>query len=139
MEAEMNYVYTVWKHRSFSKAARELYLTQPALSAAVKRVETKLGLPLFDRASKPLQLTEAGMLYIEKAEQIRRLEQELQAQVDDLHDNSTGTLRIGTTHYFNVYVLPPVLRQYIGKSPGLGSSFTKPVVSLHKKCWKNAK
>ena len=61
MEAEMNYVYTVWKHRSFSKAARELYLTQPALSAAVKRVETKLGLPLFDRASKPLQLTEVPL------------------------------------------------------------------------------
>lgn len=119
MEAEMNYVYTVWKHRSFSKAARGLYLTQPALSAAVKRVETKLGLPLFDRASKPLQLTEAGKLYIEKVEQIRLLESELQAQVDDLHNNSSGILRIGTTHYFTAYVLPPVLRQYIGKYPGV--------------------
>lgn len=119
MDTEMHYVYTVWKHKSFSKAAKELYLTQPALSAAVKRVETKLGMPLFDRTGKPLQLTAAGKLYIEKAEQIHQLEVELEAQVQDLHDPHTGVLRIGGTSYFTTHVLPPVLREYMAKYPGV--------------------
>lgn len=119
METEMHYVYTVWKHRSFSKAAQLLYLTQPALSAAVKRVEGKLGVPLFDRTSKPLQLTEAGKLYIEKAEQIHQLELELESQVHDLQGMSTGVLRIGATYYFSTYILPPVLRKYMKEYPGI--------------------
>ena len=119
MDTEMHYVYTVWKHKSFSKAAKELYLTQPALSAAVKRVETKLGMPLFDRTGKPLQLTAAGKLYIEKAEQIHQLEVELEAQMSDLHDMNTGIIRIATTSYFTTYVLPPVLLKYMEMYPGV--------------------
>lgn len=119
METEMHYVYTVWEHRSFSKAAQLLYLTQPALSIAVQRVETRLGMPLFDRSSKPLQLTEAGKLYIEKAEQIRQLELELEAQVHDLQEVNTGILRLGATYYFSTYVLPPVLRKFTEKYPGV--------------------
>ena len=60
MEQEMKYIYTVYKHASFSKAASALFMTQPALSLAVQRVEAKVGMPLFDRTCKPLKLTAAG-------------------------------------------------------------------------------
>ena len=52
----MEYVYEVYKERSFSKAAANLFISQPSLSANVKRIEKKIGYPIFDRSTKPLGL-----------------------------------------------------------------------------------
>ena len=49
----MNYVYAVYLNKSFSKAAEKLYISQPALSAAIKKVEEEIGLPIFDRPHLP--------------------------------------------------------------------------------------
>lgn len=119
MEQDMKYVYTVYKCRSFSKAAKQLYLSQPALSIAVQKVEKRLGMPLFDRTCKPLKLTVAGELYIKKIVEIQQLEQDLTQQLNDLSSLQKGSLRIGGSHYFNSYVLPPVLTEYAKKYPGI--------------------
>ena len=66
----MNYVMEVYKEQSFSKAAQNLYISQPALSAAIKRIEKKVGAPLFDRRTSPIQLTECGKEYIRTTERI---------------------------------------------------------------------
>ena len=58
----MNYVYEVYKERSFSKAAANLYISQPSLSATVKKVEERIGAPIFDRSVSPIQLTESGII-----------------------------------------------------------------------------
>ena len=50
----MEYVYEVYKEKSFSKAAANLFISQPSLSANVKRVENRIGYPIFDRSTKPL-------------------------------------------------------------------------------------
>ena len=50
MFSGMNYVYEVYKEQSFSKAAENLYISQPALSSMIKKIETKIGMPLFDPA-----------------------------------------------------------------------------------------
>ena len=60
----MEYVYEVYREKSFSKAARNLYISQPALSAAVRRVEEELNSPIFDRSRNPVGLTECGEHYI---------------------------------------------------------------------------
>ena len=54
----MRYVYEVYKEMSFSKAARNLFISQPSLSAAVKKEEAQIGFPIFDRSSNPIQLTD---------------------------------------------------------------------------------
>ena len=84
MQPEMKYIYTVYQCGSFSKAAEKLFLTQPALSISVQKAEHEVGMPLFNRDKKPLELTEAGMIYIQKIEQIQHLEQELAMQLNDL-------------------------------------------------------
>ena len=84
MEQEMEYIYRIYQCKSFSKAAAELYMTQPALSLAVRRVEEAIGAKLFDRNSRSLTLTEAGELYIRKYHEIRNLEKELHQQLQDL-------------------------------------------------------
>lgn len=119
MQTEMKYIYTVYQKGSFSKAAKALYLTQPALSIAVQKVEERIGMPLFDRSQKPLRLTEAGEIYIEKIQQIQHLEDELSHQLQDLSELNTGNLRIGATSYFFSYILPPVLLKYKKKYPGI--------------------
>ena len=54
------YIYAVYQEKSFSKAAQKLYVSQPWLSSTVKKVEQEVGLPLFDRSTTPISLTEAG-------------------------------------------------------------------------------
>ncbi len=125
MEAEMKYIYTVYQQGSFSKAANRLFMTQPALSIAVQRVERKIGMPLFNRTSKPLTLTEAGELYIRKYSEIADLENELEQQINDLSSLQTGSLRVGGSHYFNAYVLPPVLTEYMNRYPGINLQLTE--------------
>lgn len=117
MEQDMRYVYAVYKNGSFSKAANALFITQPALSIAIQKVENNLGFLLFDRAKKPLRLTEAGKLYIEKIQRIQHIEDELFQQLNDLSELNSGSLCIGGSHYFNSYVLPGVLTEYKVKYP----------------------
>ncbi len=119
MQQEMKYIDMVYQKRSFSKAAQALYLTQPALSIAIQKVEAEIGMPLFDRNHQPLELTEAGRIYIRKIHQLQALEEELKCQLNDLSELNSGYLRIGGSHYFNSYVLPPVLSAYTDKYPGI--------------------
>ena len=61
--------------KSFSKAAQNLYISQPSLSARIKKAEETIGFPIFDRSTSPLQLTEVGEVYIKAVEEIFRIEQ----------------------------------------------------------------
>ena len=56
----MDYFYEFYLERSFSGAAKKLFISQPALSASVKKVEKQLGVTIFDRSTNPISLTPAG-------------------------------------------------------------------------------
>lgn len=105
MKQEMQYIYQVYQSGSFSKAAQALYLTQPALSIAIQKVEAEIGMPLFIRDKKPLELTDAGKVYIEKVKEILHLEAELSKELSDLSSLNIGNLVLGGTHYLNSYPL----------------------------------
>ncbi|WP_182187933.1 LysR family transcriptional regulator [Pectinatus frisingensis] len=113
MQQEMNYIYEVYKMGSFSKAAANLYLSQPALSISVKKVEKEIGMPIFDRSQQPLKLTEAGKIYIQKIIDIKLLENDLENELQDIAKLSVGKLRLGGTQYFNSYVMPIVIKKYM--------------------------
>lgn len=119
MEQDMRYIHQIYKDGSFSKAADHLFMTQPALSLAVKRVESTLGAEIFERGSRPLTLTEVGRAYLAAIDRIQKLEDELASQIHDLRSLETGTLYIGGTHYLNNYILAPVLAAFACKYPGI--------------------
>lgn len=119
MTPEMLYVYTIYQEGSFSKAAQKLFLTQPALSIAIRKIEEEIGMPLFNRRHKPLQLTAAGEIYIDTAKKILLLEQEQQQRLNDIKNLVTGNIRLGGTHYLNAYILPEVLASFSRKYPGV--------------------
>ena len=117
MQQEMEYVYEVYKERNFTHAAEKLFISQPALSMAIQKVEENLGMPIFDRGTRPLSLTEAGEAYIEHIESIRRLEAELELQIQDIKELETGKITIGGSHYLNAYILPQVLSGFTSAYP----------------------
>ena len=115
----LKYVYAVYREGSFSKAAEKLYISQPSLSANVRRVEEAVGYPLFDRSTKPLHMTEQGLAYIRAAEKILEAEREFSDCVNDLGGLKTGTLLIGGSSLFSSWVLPPLITAFSRQYPGV--------------------
>lgn len=111
------YVYEVYKERSFTKAAQNLYISQPSLSARIKKIEEIIGEPLFDRSTTPLQLTEVGKVYLEAAEEITQIEQRVENYINDLAGLKTGNLAVGASTLFAAYVVPSLITQFNQKFP----------------------
>jgi DNA-binding transcriptional LysR family regulator len=109
---QFDYILTVAEEKSFTKAAKKLYIAQPSLSQYVKNVENDLKVELFDRSVSPLRLTSAGCLFVETARQIMFLQSQMKNQLIDLANLKSGTLRVGFTPFRSTCILPLVLTQF---------------------------
>src|SRR5262245_33612855 len=94
--AELEVFLAVAAERSFSRAAAKLHRTQPAVSQAIRRLETQLGERLFDRSSKDGTLTDAGQVLRDYAERLTRLSEEAASAVGELRDLRRGRVLIGS-------------------------------------------
>lgn len=112
MLKDIEYIYAVYRERSFSKAARRLFISQPSLSAAVKRAEQELGVALFNRSTNPVSLTEAGEYYIKSAEKIMAVEREMREHFAALAAGGPARLRVGSSMFFCSYVLPDIIEAF---------------------------
>ena len=119
MEQDLEYIYAVCMAGSFSRAAENLHVTQPALSMAVKRVESAIGMSLFDRKARPVELTEAGKIYLEAIREITAIEDDMNAKIRDIHGLRTGNLCVGGSHFINTCILPGAMTEYSRKYPGI--------------------
>ena len=97
---------------SFSLAAEQLYLTQPAVSKRVATLEATLGAQLFDRIGRRVSLTEAGRALLPRAKTILRDIDDSRRLISNLTGSVAGQLSIGTSHHIGLHRLPPVLRQF---------------------------
>ena len=113
------YIYAVYTTGSFSAAADQLFLSQPCLSAMVKKAEDQLGVPIFDRTTKPVSLTEYGVQYIAFLENIQQLEQGFEQYLNDVRGLRTGKLFIGANNVFASYVLPSLIHRFKQPYPGV--------------------
>lgn len=119
MYSAMDYIYEIYREKSFTKAAQKLFVSQPALSASVKKVEDGLGAELFDRHTSPITLTEAGRIYIEAAEQIYAVMTSLKERIDDINGLKTGEVTVGGTNFASSCVIPEIVKNYSAKFPGI--------------------
>lgn len=117
------YIYAVYQDRSFSKAARRLHISQPWLSAVVKKEEQELKLTLFNRDTHPLSLTTAGAYYIEQIEKLIAIEDAMKEHLASFVRQ--GKLRIGSSMFFCMYVLPRLMDEFRENHPQLALSFTE--------------
>ncbi len=120
MDLQLAHVRTlevVARHGSFSRAAAELNLTQPAVSMHVSQLEQRLGLPLLERVGKRAFPTRAGeVLLAHAARAVAELETGV-AMVQRLRGIVAGRVRIGTSASISIYLLPPVLRRVRARHP----------------------
>ena len=117
MELIQKYIYQIYKEKSFSSAAKTLYVSQPALSAAVARFEKEMGIKIFDRTKKPLSLTQQGIIYIETLEEIMSLENNMQRRFRELSDMSYGSLSVGGSSYASYAIMTKMATAFYKKYP----------------------
>jgi len=97
---------------SFSRAADQLYVTQPAVSKRIASLEDKLSAKLFDRIGRNVNLTEAGEHMFSRATRILQDIENLQRSISGLNREPCGTLIMATSHHIGLRRLPPVLKTY---------------------------
>lgn len=119
------YVYEVYREKSFSKAAQNLYISQPSLSARIKKIEQQIGFPLFDRSTSPLQLTEVGEAYIKASEEILQIEHRMENYINNLSTLKTGNLALGASNLFAAYVLPGLVTRFKQSFPDVNIQVTE--------------
>lgn len=97
---------------SFSRAAEQLFITQPAVSKRISALEKQLNSRLFDRIGKTVQLTEAGRALLPSAQRILAELEESRRAIGNLNQRVDGTLKLATSHHIGLHRLPPVLREF---------------------------
>ena len=106
---EFEYVLAINEDKSFSKAAKRLFISQPSLSQYINRLENQLGVTLFDRNTIPLTLTYEGELYIEAMQNIVEIFNGMQKSFDDISELKKGRINIGLTPSKANNPLPAIL------------------------------
>lgn len=107
----------VAKHSSFSRAAEELLLTQPAVTQQIKALEDQFGHPLFHRAGGRISLTPGGMALLPFAEQIRSLTEDAVAAVAMAYGQEAGELSLGASQTIAQYLLPTFIAAFLRTNP----------------------
>lgn len=114
---EQQYVCVLADCGTITKAASQLYISQPALSIYINNLEKNLNVKLFERVGKRFILTYAGERYVEKARTMLRLRAEFQEELKAMTGSSSGRIRIGTQLRRATWLLPPVIAAYQQEFP----------------------
>lgn len=117
MFQKYKYVLAVYQEQSFTKAAERLFISQPSLSVAIRNIEKKVGMPLFERRGTTLQSTEAGNAYIEAAQKMHYAEDAFAKQLEDISGLQTGKLVVGGSNYLTSDVIPQLVSQFRNQYP----------------------
>lgn len=114
--SQLETLQTISKTMSFRKAGELLNLTQPAVSAQIKSLEDEFGTVLIDR-NQPVTLTDRGQVFLEHAEKILAIVEEMKSRLSDLNQNPQGHIVLGTTTSIAIQILPRVLSYFQDQFP----------------------
>jgi LysR family transcriptional regulator, regulator for metE and metH len=110
---------TIVKEGTLTRAAETLHLTQSALSHQLKELEQEMGMPVFYRKGKRLELTPEGTRFLRSAEKILAELTSLEADIRQVQKGEAGTLRVTTQCYTAYHWLPRIIKYYKSISPGI--------------------
>ncbi len=114
---QLTYFLAAADHGSFSAAANALHMAQPSLSEQIRRLEAELGVPLFARAGRRLELTEAGRLLRPHAERTLAGAQDALESVREVRDITGGTVAFGTFGSAHHYLLGGLVQDFRTRYP----------------------
>lgn len=119
MDFRLKVFHSVACNLSFTKASRELFITQPAISKHIHELEVQYKTPLFERTGNQIRLTRAGDLLLSHTQNLLAAYRQLDFEMNLLTDNRSGDLRLGASTTISQYVLPPMLASFIQKFPDI--------------------
>jgi DNA-binding transcriptional LysR family regulator len=111
--------HSVATNLSFTRAAKELFITQPAVTNNIKELENRLSVSLFDREQNGISLTKAGEILFKYTEQAFAEYKKLEYDLGLLKNAFSGRLKIGASTTIEQYVLPPILANFKQKHPDI--------------------
>lgn len=137
MNLAEKYAYEIYKERSFSKAAKKLYITQSSLSLTMKNLENKLGFTVFDRSKSPIALSREGKIYIDYLEEIIENEKNMYERIQSISRPVYEEISIGNPFFISRCLLPEACKSFQEKYPNveikLNMSETNTYLSLFEK------
>jgi DNA-binding transcriptional LysR family regulator len=116
---QLRYFVSAIRHGSIQAAARENFVTQPAVSIQLKKLEGELGEKLYVRRGRRIEATQAGRLLLAEAEEVVRRVDAIGRDVAGIGDLRRGVLDMGSIDAASIYVLPGVFRSFRTKYPGI--------------------
>ena len=105
------------KRLSFTRAATELFVTQPAITKHIQELESQFGTALFDRRGNQISLTTAGHVLLRHAESIMVIYRQIEFDMNALKTQLGGLLRLGASSTVAQYLIPPVLARFGEQAP----------------------
>ena len=117
--SKYHYIVTVAELQSISKAAKALYVSQPALTKYINKMEDSLGVKLFNRKTIPITMTYAGEVFVQEAKKIIEIRERIDKQMKEIGGTNGGRLTIGLTPSRGEYLLPNILPVFKKKYPGI--------------------
>lgn len=108
----IQYILKVAECKNITRAAEQLYVSQPALSSFISKVEEELGAKIFNRSTTPLTLTQAGECYVKTAKKILALQENLKEEIENINCCREGVIRIGLSDMRATFLLPFVLPEF---------------------------
>lgn len=118
-EKELSQFILIAEEKNLSRAAKKLFISQPALSQALNKIEESIGTPLFLRTPRGMRLTEAGEIYYMAAKKILSIYDDMENEIRYRNEISVGRVNIGTINFLGCHDLPEVLPDFIRDHPGV--------------------
>ncbi|CAM3399577.1 LysR family transcriptional regulator [Marinicrinis lubricantis] len=114
---QLRYVIQIAAEKNFSRAAEKLHIAQPSLSQQLSKLEKELGVLLFKRSTNAVELTHAGEVFVEKAQHILDLTEQLTKEMEDMSQMKRGKLVVGSLPITGSHILPIVLPAFKQRFP----------------------
>ena len=113
------YFITIAEEGSFSKAARKLYISQPALSICIQRLEKELNAKLFTRTKNTMTLTTIGHLFLEEGCRLLQMRQDMLKKINDTINFEQGFIKVGISQFYGRYFAPQLFYEFKQSYPSI--------------------
>lgn len=114
---ELRYILAVARERHFGRAAETCFVSQPTLSVSIKKLETELGITIFERGGSEITTTPIGAEIVEQAQRVLDEANRIKEIADHGRDPLSGPLRLGVIYTIGPYLLPRIIRALIERYP----------------------
>ena len=127
---ELLFFKTVADEKNISRAAKKLFIAQPSLSQAIKRIEESMGTSFFNRTVNGLTLTYAGERFYVMATQMLNMYNNFEIEISDINDLRTGRVNMGITSHLGACILPQILTRFWDLFPNIELNVSEVTSSL---------